>query len=76
MSHANMYSGEHSDVQMIAFLHAQFNPKLLHEIDERKIVCMVTLVRCISPPARASKLLETYFSTTRSNFRISWLALG
>ncbi len=41
MSHAKMYSGEHTDVQMIAFIHAQSNPNLLHEINECDIVHFV-----------------------------------
>ena len=50
-----MYSGEHSDVQMIAFTPCpnQFNSKLLHEIDERGIVPSVIPIRC--PPANQSK---------------------
>lgn len=49
MSHAKMYSGEHSDVQMIAFLHSHFNPKYLRETEQRDFVHVVKFVRCICP---------------------------
>ena len=49
MSHAKMYSGKHSDMQMIAFLHARSNPKLLHGMDDRDIIHVVNIVPCISP---------------------------
>lgn len=43
ISYAKMYSGEHSDMQMIAFPHAQFNSNLSREIDERDIVHIVNI---------------------------------
>ena len=56
MSHAKMYSREHSDVQMIAFIHAQYKSNPLHETNERHVFQFVKAVQ--SAKAGYTQLLE------------------
>ena len=49
ITHAKMYSREHSNVRMIVFLHSQFVSKVSNEIDERDIVYIVEIGHRVSP---------------------------
>ena len=67
MSHAKMYSGEHSDDSVYS---CPIQSKACTRIDQRDMVHIVEYCPIHLPQAGAS-----YFST-RSNFKTSLLALG
>ena len=74
MSHAKMYTGEHGDVQMIAFLHAQSQSKHF-TLNRRAWYRSLGVIFPMRSLGRSKLAARSYFST-RSNLKISLLALG